>query len=123
VSTLPRYFDGLDVAQGIRHADGNTAVYIEILKEFIVVYGESAQMMRNLADEHSYVQMKQLCVDMRNLTHTIGAYKVHEIADEIYKLLLYNNEHQVSQYIEAYKRAFEKLKHMIEEYVEGSVKQ
>jgi len=119
VGAIGKQFDGLDVAQGIRHANGNTVVYMEILKEFMAVYGQSAQMMRNLADDRNYAQMKLLCADMRNLTNTIGAHKVHTIADEMYKLFLYNNEQRTPQYIESYRREFEKLEYAIERYIEG----
>ena len=120
VRVIEKQFDGLNVAQGIRHANGNAVVYMEILKEFMAVYGQSAKMMRNLADDRNYAQMKLLCADMRNLTNTIGADKVHTITDEIYKLFLYNNEQRVPQYIEAYRREFEKLGNAIEAYIEGS---
>jgi len=113
--------DGLDVAQGIRHVHGNAVLYMEILKEFMAVYGQSAQMMRNLADDRNYAQIKMLCEDMRNFTNTIGAHKVYMITDEMYKLFLYNNEQRVPQYIESYRREFEKLGNAIEVYLKGSM--
>ncbi len=118
---VERQYDGLDVAQGIHHSNGNAVVYMEILKEFMAAYGQSAQMMRNLADDRNYAQMKLLCADMRNLTNTIGAHKVYMIADEIYKLFLYSNEQRVPQYIESYRREFDKLGNAIEAYIKGSV--
>ena len=115
-------FDGLDTVQGIRYANGNAVVYMEILKEFMSVYGQSPQMMRNLADDRNYAQMKILCGDMRSLSSAIGASKVHTVADEIYKLFLYGNEQRVPQYIEAYRREFEKLAYAIEMYLKRSVR-
>ena len=115
-------FDGLDTAQGIRYANGNAVVYMEILKEFMSVYGQSPQMMRNLADDRNYAQMKILCGDMRSLSSAIGASKVHTVADEIYKLFLYGNEQRVPQYIETYRREFEKLVYAIEMYLKRSVR-
>ena len=115
-------FDGLDTAQGIRYANGNAVVYMEILKEFMSVYGQSPQMMRNLADDRNYAQMKILCGDMRSLSSAIGASKVHTVADEIYKLFLYGNEQRVPQYIETYRREFEKLAYAIEMYLKRSVR-
>ena len=34
-------FEGLAIEKGIAHANHNEALYIELLKEFIVAYGES----------------------------------------------------------------------------------
>jgi len=116
-----KHFDRLDVFQGIRYAGGNEVVYREILKEFVVAYGQSADLIRHLTDDRNYAQVKILCGDMKNLANTIGANKMHEIADEMYKLLLYSDEQKVPQYIESYRRELEKLRHSIEAYLKGSV--
>ncbi len=112
---------GLDVELGIRHTGGNAVVYMEILQEFVAAYGESAKQIRNLVDRHEYAQVKILCADMRNLTHAIGAHGMYRVADEIYKLLLYNETQKVPQHIEPYRRECEKLNQAIAGYLQGGV--
>lgn len=113
-----REYEGLDTEKGIRYTGGNAVLYTEILREFVAAYGQSAQLMRSLVDQRDYMQMRVLCADMRNLTQAIGAYGMYGVADEMYKLLLYNDTQKVPQHIESYRRAFEKLNQAIAGYIE-----
>ncbi|MFT7824874.1 MAG: response regulator, partial [Sulfurimonas sp.] len=72
-------FEGLDIKSGIGHANHNEALYIEVLKEFREIYGNSYEVFSRLAEEKSYEQMKMLCIDLRGLTGTIGALELQHL--------------------------------------------
>jgi CheY-like chemotaxis protein len=111
--------DGLDSKQGIVYADGNDALYREVLSEFLSAYGHTDSILRNLVDEQKYAEIKILCSDMRSLTKTIGAYKMHDVSDRMYKLFLYNNQHMIPKYAEEYGRELSKLRTSIQAYIRG----
>ncbi|NKQ40370.1 MAG: response regulator [Sulfurovum sp.] len=118
--SAPRHIYGLNTIQGTAHCNGNIIAYVGILNEFVTAYGESDVVVRHLTDDHKYAQIKILCNDMRRLTKIIGAYKMHEVADKMYKLFLYGNEEMIPKYVEAYRRELGRLKVSIREYLEGS---
>jgi len=111
--------DGLDSKQGIVYADGNDALYREVLSEFLSAYGHTDSILRNLVDEQKHTEIKMLCSDMRSLTKTIGAYKMHDVSDRMYKLFLYNNQHMIPKYAEEYGRELTKLRSSIQAYIRG----
>jgi CheY-like chemotaxis protein len=111
--------DGLDSKQGIVYADGNDALYREVLSEFLSAYGHTDSILRNLVDEQKHTEIKMLCSDMRSLTKTIGAYKMHDVSDRMYKLFLYNNQHMIPKYAEEYGRELSKLRLSIQAYIGG----
>jgi len=111
--------EGIDIKQGIEYADGNEALYREVLSEFLSAYGYTDSLMRDLVDEQKIEEIKILCSDMRSLTKTIGAYKMHDVSDRMYKLFLYNNHHMVPKYAEEYGRELSALRVSIETYIGG----
>jgi CheY-like chemotaxis protein len=110
--------DAIDIRQGIAYANGNEALYKEVLSEFISAYGTTDTLLRDLVDDQKYDHIKMLCSDMRSLTKSIGAYRMHEVVDRMYKLFLYNNDHMIPKYAEEYGRELEKLKSSIKIYKE-----
>ena len=109
---------GLNVDAGIRHSNNSEAFYLEILKEFIDVYGQSHEVFENLINEHRYEQLKMLCLDMRGLSGTIGAEDMNVKIDEIQKLLLYNKHDLLHSYIDIYKKELLKLAKSIHLYIQ-----
>lgn len=110
-------FDGLEIEEGIRHSNGNEALYIELLKEFKEVYGESYDSFAQLVREKRYEQVKMLCIDMRGLSGTIGAKGMLQLINEVYHVILYKKFDQVSNYTERYKAEIERLNKAIDDYV------
>ncbi|MEA3418615.1 MAG: response regulator [Campylobacterota bacterium] len=110
--------DGIDIREGIRHASGSEALYIEVLKEFLEAYGESGELFGKLVEEKRFEQIKMLTLDMKGLTGTIGAKDMYREVDEIYKLFIYNNQHELPRHVDVYKKELLRLKQAINQYIE-----
>jgi len=113
-------FKGLDVRQGIEHAGRSDVLYREVLGEFLEAYGNSDLLFKKLVEEYRYEQIKMLCIDMRGLTGTIGAYDMLEVVNKIHQAILYRNFGLLTDYIDEYHRELSALKKAIEEYLDVS---
>jgi len=109
--------DTLDIQKGIGYANGNEGFYMEILKEFLDAYGESAELFAKLVREHRYEQVKMLCIDMKGLTATIGAKEMYALIMKIHQKVLYQQEDMLVNYIDAYERELNKLRKEIARYL------
>ncbi len=118
VNNLPELY-GLDTTLGLANSDGSIITYIGILNEFISAYGKSDRLIRDLINDRKYFQAKILCSDMRQLSKVIGAKKMYDVADIMYKLFIYDNREMLPKYIESYRRELEKLQESIEKYLKG----
>ena len=110
--------DGLNVEEGINYANGNPAIYMEVLNEFLEAYGDSGEAFEKLVKENRNEQIKMLSLDMKGLTGAIGAYKMFELVDTMHKQFLYNNIHLIPKFVESYELELEKLIMTIHEYMD-----
>jgi CheY-like chemotaxis protein/signal transduction histidine kinase len=113
-------YAGLNIEEGIKHASNSEALYIEVLKEFSTAYGTSDEIFLKLIQEHRYEQVKMLCVDMRGLTGTIGAEKMHTLVTEILQQLLYKKYDMLVNFNAKYIFEIKKLKRSIDKYISAS---
>lgn len=113
-------YQGINVKEGIRHANNSEALYLEVLKEFNTAYGTSDEIFTKLIREHRYEQVKMLCVDMRGLTGTIGAEDMHMLITEILNKILYKKYDMLVNYKEKYQSELKTLNHSIEQYVDAA---
>jgi citrate synthase len=113
-------YAGLNIEEGIKHASNSEALYIEVLKEFSTAYGTSDEIFVKLIHEHRYEQVKMLCVDMRGLTGTIGAEKMHTLVTEILQQLLYKKYDMLVNFKEKYVFEIKTLKRSIDKYISAS---
>jgi CheY-like chemotaxis protein len=109
----------LDIKAGTRYSNNNEALYLEILKEFMDAYGESAELFEKLVREHRYEQIKMLCLDMKGLTGTIGAKEMYKLILEIQQKVLLNKKEVLVDYTEPYKRELSRLHEAIERYIQS----
>jgi CheY-like chemotaxis protein len=110
---------GIDTDIGIKHSNGNEALYMEILNEFSEAYGKSDELFAKLVEEHRYEQLKMLCLDMRGLSATIGAQEMQYKIEEVQKLLLYNKHDLLPEYVDIYQKELSTLVQSIEHYLQG----
>lgn len=110
-------FEGLDIERGIGHANHNEALYIEMLKEFREVYGNSYEVFNRLDEEKSYEQMKMLCIDLRGLTGTIGALGLQHLISKIYQPLLYEKHELLPNLIHRSEPEFKNVFNSIDAYL------
>jgi len=107
----------LDIKKGIAYANNNAGFYIEILKEFLDAYGNTAELFAKLVAEHRYEQIKMLCIDMKGLVGTIGAKEMFGMIMEIHQKVLYHQEDVLVNYVEKYKESLERLTAEIDRYI------
>ncbi len=110
-------YDGLDMKKGIAHANNSEALYMEVIHEFDVAYGKSAEVFATLVSEHRYEQIRMLCVDLRGLTGSIGAYDMYTLIMEIHQCLLYNKRELLPNYIQKYKFEIKTLSKSINQII------
>ena len=107
----------LDIQKGVAYANRNEGFYMEILREFMDAYGESAELFAKLVREHRYEQLKMLCLDMKGLTGTIGASEMFGLIGKIHQKVLYHQEDMLEDYIEPYQKSLSELKREITKYL------
>ncbi|GIT99144.1 response regulator [Sulfurovum sp. TSL1] len=110
-------YQGINIHEGISHANNSEALYREILKEFTTAYGTSDEIFTKLIKEHRYEQVKMLCVDMRGLTGAIGAEDMHDLINDILHQILYKKYELLANYDEKYKSGIQTLNRSIEQYI------
>ena len=107
----------LDIEKGISYANHNEGFYMEILREFLDAYGESAAVFEKLVYEHRYEQVKMLCLDVKGLSGTIGAREMFDLISKIHQKVLYHQEEMLPEYIDAYRKELTKLTDAIRAYL------
>jgi len=112
--------DGINIEEGIKHTNGNEALYMELLNEFYVTYNDSSESFEKLLKEHRYEQIKMLCLDMKGLAGMIGAEDMYQKVDEIHKLFIYNNQSLLASYTEEYQKEMDKLNKSIKNYLDSN---
>jgi CheY-like chemotaxis protein len=110
-------YQGMNINEGITHANNSETLYREILKEFITAYGTSDEVFTKLIKEHRYEQVKMLCIDMRGLTGAIGAEDMHALINDILHQILYKKYELLPNYDEKYKSGIQTLNRSIEKYI------
>ena len=113
-------YNGINIKEGLRHANNSDTLYIEVLKEFTTAYGTSDEIFNKLVHEHRYEQVKMLCVDMRGLSGTIGAQEMHDLVTEILNKILYKKYDMLANYKEKYQSELQRLNHSIGQYVDAA---
>lgn len=113
-------YAGLDIKKGIRHASNSEALYQEVLKEFTTAYGKSDELFVKLLAEHRFEQIKMLCVDMRGLSGTLGAYDMQNLMVDILQQLLYKKYEFLKNYKEKYIFELNVLNRSISQYIDAA---
>ncbi len=110
-------YTGINIEDGIKHANNSEALYMEVLKEFMEAYGESDAIFEKLVREHRYEQVRMLCVDMRGLTATIGAKDMNVLITDILQQILYKKYELLVNYKEKYVFEIQTLNKSIQKYL------
>ena len=113
-------YQGINIEEGIKHANNSAALYVEVLKEFTTAYGASDEIFTKLIQEHRYEQVKMLCIDMRGLTGTIGADDMHTLVTEIIHQIIYKKYELLTNFTEKYQFEMQTLNHSIDKYISAA---
>ncbi len=110
--------DGLNVLKGLEQTNGNVIFYIEILKEFLDGYGQSDSIFEKLIKDHRFEQTKMLCLDIRGLSGSIGAYELQELSSEIIQKIVFKKFDSLPNLIQRYTQIISTLKHSINKFID-----
>ncbi len=113
-------YAGIDIEKGLKHASNSEALYQEVLKEFITAYGQSDDLFIKLLKEHRFEQVKMLCLDMRGLAGTLGAYDMQDLMIDILQQLLYKKYEFLKNYKEKYIFELKVLNRSIAKYIDAA---
>ncbi len=108
---------GININQGIAYTNENIALYKEVLDEFVSAYGNSYLLMEEFCEAKQYDKIERLCLDMKGLTGTIGAYKMHDLVDRIQRSLFSKHYAYIPELVHEYKSEFPKLSTAIRSYI------
>jgi len=109
--------DILDTHSGIIYSQGSEVLYIEVLREFLDAYSNHFSLFEKYVYDKEYLKVKTLTKDMGGLLGAIGANSMTHLLSEINQLFVYQEEKQLSLYIESYTNELKSLIHQIEQYI------
>ncbi len=85
-STIISFKDGLD------RASGDEELYIEILREFVTLYQNSADDLRSMMIIDDLANAQKLCLDIRGVSANIGAQPLAETSAQLQESLVKQEE-------------------------------
>lgn len=109
--------DVLDTHSGIIYSQGSEVLYIEVLREFLDAYSNNFSLFEKYVYDKEYLKVKVLTKDMGELLGAIGANSMTHLLSEINQLFVYQEEKQLSLYVESYTKELKNLIHQIEQYI------
>jgi signal transduction histidine kinase/DNA-binding response OmpR family regulator len=107
----------LDITQGIMQSNNDSAVYIQLLREFKNVYGYSANTFKKFLEEEKYEEAKNLCSNMRGLMNMISAHDMFTLLTQINTLFKEREYKKIDKYIHRYTQELDNLNIEIEIYL------
>lgn len=109
--------DGLNISLGISKSSSNEVFYKEILSEFRDAYGSTDKTFEKLLADFRYEQLRILCIDIKGLTGSIGAEKLHIIVTDILKKLSLKKYNYLPELIIQYAKELELINKSIDKYL------
>jgi len=109
--------DLLDTHNGIIYSQGSELLYIEVLREFLDAYSNNFSLFEEYVNNKEYHKVKALTKDMGGLLGAIGANSMTHLLSEINQLFVYQEEKQLTLYVESYTNELKSLIHQIEQYI------
>ena len=100
---------GLDVAAGLEHAEGDRALYLERLDIFVHKYGQSAEMLPQWIEKRRYDRVMHECKELLSDLTEIGAFDMKALVHEILMQFAYKNEHLLGRYTLLYEAKMQAL--------------
>lgn len=109
--------DVLDTHSGIIYSQGSEVLYIEVLREFLDAYSNNFSLFEEYIEAKEYLKVKALTKNMGGLLAAIGANSMTHLLSEINQLFVYQEEKQLSLYVESYTNELKSLINQIEQYI------
>ncbi len=113
----PILLDGLNVSLGISKSSSSEIFYKEILIEFKDAYGNTDALIEKLLNDFRYEQLRIICVDLKGLTGTIGAEKLHSIVTQILQKISFKKYDFIPELAQQYSIELKTVNKSIDEYL------
>lgn len=109
--------EGLNISLGISKSSSNEVFYKEILTEFRDAYGHTDKVFEKLINDFRYEQLRILCIDIKGLTGSIGAEKLHLIVTDMLKKLSLKKYDYIPELIKQYSKELTLINNSINKYL------
>lgn len=110
--------DGLNISLGISKSSSSEIFYKEILTEFKDAYGQTDKTFEKLLHDFRYEQLRILCVDIKGLTGTIGAEKLHSIVTDMLNKLSLKKHDYIPELVKQYTIELNLINSSIKKYLD-----
>ncbi|MDQ7067953.1 MAG: response regulator [Sulfurimonas sp.] len=110
--------DGLNITLGISKSSSSEVFYKEILSEFKDAYGDTDKVFHKLLEDYRYEQLRILCIDIKGLTGSIGAEKLHNIVTDMLQKLSLKKYDYLPELIIQYTKELKLINNSINKYLE-----
>lgn len=107
----------LEGEKGLAICGGDETFYKEILKEFVTMYADSANRLREMLLNGDEVAADKLLLDIIGVAANIGAQRFTESATELKDGLIDRDEKSYFSYLEHYQNHLERLVEDIKNYL------
>ena len=95
-------------------------LYIDILTEFMELYGDSAVKMNQALVKDDLQTIKQLCLDVKGVSGNIGAYRLSIIMAQIHAAISNDKLNDLIGLMNQYQPELEHVKQEILAYTKGT---
>ncbi len=107
----------LAARDGFEMASFDEELYIEILKEFIVLYSDSAKKMNSILVKDDLDGLKQICLDVKGVAANIGAFRLSSITARIHAAISKGKAKDLMALMNQYQPELERVKKEIQAYL------
>ncbi|HIC12640.1 MAG TPA: response regulator, partial [Sulfurimonas sp.] len=109
--------DGLNITLGISKSSSSEVFYKEILSEFRDAYGDTNKVFNKHLQDYRYEQLRILCIDIKGLTGSIGAEKLHLIVTDMLKKLSLKKYDYLPELVMQYTKELKLINTSIDKYL------
>ena len=107
----------LAARDGFEMASSDEELYVDILKEFIELYGESSHKMSAVLVKDDLLTLKQICLDVKGVAANIGAIRLSSVTAQIHSTISKGNPKDLMALMNQYQQELEKVKAEIKGYL------
>ena len=107
----------LAARDGYEMASFDEELYIEILKEFAVLYSDSANKMNSILVKDDLDGLKKICLDVKGVAANIGAFRLSSITAQIHAVISKGKAKDLMALMNQYQPELERVKKEIQAYL------
>ncbi len=107
----------LAARDGFEMASFDEELYVDILREFIALYSDSAQKMNSVLVKDDLQELKQVCLDVKGVAANIGAFRLSSITAQIHAAISKGKAKDLMALMNQYQPELERVKVEIQAYL------